>query len=304
MMRTPNTSHSLKWSWLRHAVQIAALLLFAAPLLVAGWGLFGVSVGGDDPVPTPADLPFFGSLSSSSIGGVTLLDPFGVLQVVAASKTFELEWLWFALPVVALYGLVRARAFCGWVCPVNLLLELVDALRRKLGIKVSEAPVPRRAKIGVALAVLVLSAATSVPLFESFSPIGAVNKGILFGSVAGLWTLGAIVAAELFWGHRVWCRALCPLGGFYEAIGRVGVVNTRYDRTACIHCDACRKACLADPSILDPVLTGRDVIVRAGDCMACGSCVDACPTRALSLGLGKGAKEAPEASVDEVPAKA
>ena len=48
MMRTPNTSHSLKWSWLRHAVQIAALLLFAAPLLVAGWGLFGVSVGGDD----------------------------------------------------------------------------------------------------------------------------------------------------------------------------------------------------------------------------------------------------------------
>ena len=113
MMRTPNTSHSLKWSWLRHAVQIAALLLFAAPLLVAGWGLFGVSVGGDDPVPAPADLPFFGSLSSSSIGGVTLLDPFGVLQVVAASKTFELDWLWFALPVVVLYGLVRARAFCG-----------------------------------------------------------------------------------------------------------------------------------------------------------------------------------------------
>ena len=293
-MRTPNTSQSLKWSWLRHAVQIAALLLFAAPLLVAGWGLFGVSVGGDDPVPAPADLPFFGSLSSSSIGGVTLLDPFGVLQVVAASKTFELDWLWFALPVVVLYGLVRARAFCGWVCPVNLLLELVDALRRKLGIKVSEAPVPRRAKMGVALAVLVLSAATSVPLFESFSPIGAVNKGILFGSVAGLWTLGAIVAAELFWGHRVWCRALCPLGGFYEAIGRMGVVNVRYDRTACIHCDACRKACLADPSILDPVLAGDDTCVRAGDCMACGSCVDACPARALSLGLGKGAKPAAE----------
>ena len=112
------------------------------------------------------------------------------------------------------------------------------------------------------------------------------------------------MAAELFWGHRVWCRALCPLGGFYEAIGRVGVVNARYNRTACIHCDACRKACLADPSILNPVLAGDETYVRAGDCMACGSCVDACPTRALSLGLGKGAKEAPEASVDEVPAKA
>ena len=143
MMRTPNTSHSLKWSWLRHAVQIAALLLFAAPLLVAGWGLFGVSVGGDDPVPTPADLPFFGSLSSSSIGGVTLLDPFGVLQVVAASKTFELERLWFALPVVAFYGLVRARAFCGWVCPVNLLLELDVYKRQALPAAPLPGPRPR-----------------------------------------------------------------------------------------------------------------------------------------------------------------
>lgn len=290
MKRTPNTSHAFKWSWLRHAVQVAVLLLFAAPLLLAGWGLFGVSVGGDDPVPIPADLPFFGSLSSSSIGGLSLLDPFGVLQVVAASKTFELDWLLFALPIVVFYGLVRARAFCGWVCPTNLLLELVDALRRKLGIKVSEAPVPRHAKLWTALAVLALSAVASVPVFEAFSPIGAVNKGILFGSVAGLWTLGAVVAAELFWGHRVWCRSLCPLGGFYEAIGRAGLVNVKYDRTACIHCDACRKACLADPSILDPVLTERDAVVRAGDCMACGSCVDACPTHALSMGLGKDVK--------------
>ena len=30
-MRPPNTSHSRKWPWLRHAVQVAALLLFAAP---------------------------------------------------------------------------------------------------------------------------------------------------------------------------------------------------------------------------------------------------------------------------------
>ena len=292
MKRTPNTSHSLKWFWLRHGVQIAVLLLFMAPVLIAGWGLFGVSVGGDDPVSTPADLPFFGSLSSSSLGGITLLDPFGVLQVVAASKTFSLDWLLFALPVVIFYGLIRGRAFCGWVCPVNLLLEVEDVLRRKLGIKVKEAPVPRHTKLWVAGAVIVASALTSVPLFEAFSPIGAINKGILFGSVAGLWVLVAIMVVELVWGHRVWCRALCPLGGFYEALGRLGVVNVKYDRDACIHCDACRRSCLADPAILDPVLTERDVVVRAGDCMACGSCIDACPTCALTFGLGRAAKPA------------
>ena len=179
MKRTPNTSHSFKWSWLRHGVQVVALVLFAAPVLLAGWSLFGVSVGGDDPVSTPADLPFFGSLSSSTVGGVTLLDPFGALQVVAASKTFELDWLLAALPVLIVYGLVRGRAFCGWICPVNLLLELVDAVRRKLGLKVRETPVPRHAKLWIALAVLVLSALTSFPVFEAFSPISALNKGCL-----------------------------------------------------------------------------------------------------------------------------
>ena len=111
--------------------------------------------------------------------------------------------------------------------------------------------------------------------------------------MTGLWVLLAIVAAELFWGHRVWCRSLCPLGGFYEAIGRAGLANVKFDRTACIHCDACKAACLADPAILDPVLTERDTVVRAGDCMACGSCIDACPARALHMGMGKGAPKAP-----------
>lgn len=285
----PKKTH---WSWARHTVQVLVLVLLVSPLLLSGWSLFGSFVGGDAEVATPADLPFFGSLSSSSIAGFELLDPFAVMQTIAAAKTFDVDWLLAIVPVIVVYGLIRGRAFCGWVCPANLVLEVVDALRRKLGIKVSEMPVPRHAKIWIALAVLVLSAVFSVPLFESFSPISAVSKVILFGSVAGLWTLLAIVLMELFWGHRVWCRSLCPLGGFYEVLGRVGQVNVRFDRNTCIHCNACKHACLSDPGILDPVLTERDVIVRAGDCMACGSCIDACPTQALSFGLGRPTPEA------------
>ncbi len=282
-----SSRRGFRWAWVRHAVQVLALALFAAPVLAAGRSLLGLSVGGEEPAATPAQLPFFGSLSSSSVAGVNVLDPFGMLQVAAASKTFEVDWLLAALPVLIVYGLIRGRAFCGWVCPVNLLMEIVDAVRRKLRIEVREMPVPRHAKLWIALAVLALSALTSVPVFEAFSPISAINKGILFGAVTGLWVLAAIVAVELFWGHRVWCRSLCPLGGFYEALGRVGQVNVKLDRDACIHCDACKRSCLSDPAILDPVLTERDVIVRAGDCMACGSCIDACPTRALSFTLGR-----------------
>ena len=109
MSEASDTRRAFRWSWLRHAVQAAALVLFAAPVLAAGWSLFGTSVGGDDAAATPAQLPFFGSLSSSSIGGLDILDPFGALQVIAASKTFELDWLLAALPVLIVYGLIRGR---------------------------------------------------------------------------------------------------------------------------------------------------------------------------------------------------
>lgn len=276
-----------KWLIARRAVQLLMIVLFTLPLLLAGWGLAGSYVGGDLEVATPAQGVFFGSLSSSEIFGVNLLDPFAVLQASLAAKSFDLSWLVGVLPVLLVYGLIRGRVFCGWVCPVNLLVEAASWIRGKLKIESTPVKISRHAKVGVAAAVLVLSAIACVPVFEAFSPVSAINKGLIFGSMAGLGLLVAILAIEIGWGGRLWCRSICPLGGFYEVLGKVGLVNVRINHEACIGCNKCKDACLADPAILDLAIEGADCIVRAGDCMACGSCVDVCPTAALSLRLGK-----------------
>ncbi len=288
--------HIPKWTIARRIVQVLMLALFCLPLLVAGWSLFGAFVGGEEPVATPSEGLFYGSLSASQIGGIEMIDPFAALQAIAASKSFEVGLLVGALVPLVLYGIVRGRAFCGWVCPVNLVCEGVDWLRAKLHVEVRKRAIPRRAKIGVAAGVLALSALFGIPVFEALSPISFINKGILFGSLVGAFTMLAIVLAELFWARRVWCRAICPLGGFYEAIGRAGLVNVKIDSKACIHCDACKRACLADPEILAPALSGEDVMVRAGDCMACGKCIDACQVGALHMGLGRPRKPSASAS--------
>lgn len=272
----------------RRIVQVLVLVLFLVPVLAAGWSLLGGTVGGDNAIGTPANsFPFYGTLSSSSVFGISLLDPFAMLQAVVAAKAFSPEWLLAALPVLVVYGLIRGRAFCGWCCPVNLLLEFVDWLRAKLHIKVEERVLPRHVKVYVAAGVLVLSLLLGFPVFEALSPISFINKGLVLGSMVGGITLLAVVLVELFWGHRVWCRAICPLGGFYEVVGKVGLVNVHIDHEKCIGCNKCKKACLCDPEILDAAVAGEDAVVRAGDCMACGKCVEACPTAALSLKLGR-----------------
>ena len=282
------TGKGFPFTVVRRIVQVLVLLLFLVPLIVSGWGLFGGMVGGDDVIVTPAEsFPFYGTLSSSTLFGITLLDPFAVLQTIAASKAFDPAWLLGLLPLLVLYGLIRGRVFCGWVCPVNLLLEIVDWLRAKLHIKVEERVLPRHVKAWVALGVLVLSALLSFPVFEALSPISFINKGLVLGSLAGGLTLLAILLAELFWGHRVWCRAICPLGGFYEVVGKVGLVNVKIDHDACIGCNKCKRACLCDSEILDAPVAGEDAIVRAGDCMLCGKCIEACPAHALSITVGR-----------------
>lgn len=284
----------------RRIVQVFMLVLFCLPPLFAGWGLAGLFAGGDGEVATPAEGVFFGSLSSSSVAGVSLFDPLAALEVAAASRgLLAASALTGALLVVVVYGLVRGRAFCGWVCPVNLIGEGVDAARRRLNIAVPERTVPRRAKIAVAAGVVALSALVGFPVFELVSPIGVVNKGFAFGGLAGAGTLAAIVIAELLVSRRVWCRALCPLGGAFQVLGRAGQVNVAIDHASCIHCGKCEQTCLADPAILAPALAGEDVIVRAGDCMACGACVDACPTRALRFRLGRPRKAARKTTAKE-----
>ena len=282
----PKPSHrSQVLTWVRHAVQLLMLCAYAFPLLATGWGLAGAYIGTGSEFAAdvvPADMFFWGSLSSSQLFGINLLDPFAALQAIAASKQVASAMLW-ALPIVLVFAIVRGRAFCGWVCPVNLVLEVVDWLRAKLGLKVYEMPIPRFVKIIMAVAVLVLSAITSIPLYESVNPIGALNRAILFGSLLGVWTLVAIVVAELFFGHRVWCRSICPLGGFYQLLGTVSVLSVKIDHEACIGCDKCKHACICDPAILDDVVAGNAPRVASGDCMLCGECIDVCPTKALSI---------------------
>ncbi len=66
-----------------------------------------------------------GNLSSSMLlGTVPLSDPLLVLQTLATGHWPEVNALIGVTIVVIFYALLAPRAFCAWVCPLNIVTDM------------------------------------------------------------------------------------------------------------------------------------------------------------------------------------
>ena len=251
-----------KWWILRRAVQLAILALIASPLL-------GMTF-------------FSGNLAAANLFGLPLADPLSFLQALIGGKVFVLSYLGSALLVVAFYFILGGRSFCGWVCPVGLITELGDKLRRRMGSGESTLPLgTSRWCLGL---VLLTVAATGIPLFEVLSPISIIGRAIAFMSLLPLLLLAAILLVEIVVSRRVWCRSLCPLGGFYSILARFSPLRVGFTKERCTGCNDCLSVCPVE-EVLEPSLERGARQVTAGDCNRCLACIDICPTKALHIDL-------------------
>lgn len=124
-----------------------------------------------------------GNLSSSRLfNTMPLSDPFAVLQIILASWSIDLMALIGALIIFFIYGLLLGRVFCSWVCPVNLITDFATFVRNKLTFNNKFLILPKNLRYFVLVLVLILSFVFSLPVFESFSYIGMMHRGIIFAT--------------------------------------------------------------------------------------------------------------------------
>ncbi|WP_229613285.1 quinol dehydrogenase ferredoxin subunit NapH [Vibrio parahaemolyticus] len=218
-----------------------------------------------------------GNLSSSMLlDTVPLSDPLIVLQALATGHIPEFNALLGVVIVVVFYAILAPRAFCAWVCPLNIVTDLAAWLRRKFNIKASYrwSPAIRYWLIPV---LMLGSALSGAILWTWLDPVAALHRGLVFGMGAG-WVLIALVfVLDLLLVEHGWCGHLCPLGATYGVIGRKSLLRViAVRREDCTKCMDCFYVC-PEPEVLRQPLKEGDRRVMDQNCISCGRCLDVCP---------------------------
>jgi len=227
-----------------------------------------------------------GTMSSSSVlGKIPLSDPFAVLQMFAAGAVLTFDIILGAMIIVLFYGIIGGRAFCSWVCPVNMVTDAANWLRRKLYMDKIERKVwmSRNIRYYMIILALIVSFVSGLAAFEIISPITILNRGVIFGFGAGAGLLVAIFLFDLFVLKNGWCGHICPLGGVHSIIGKYSLLRVKHNSDNCTLCMKCKEVC-PEVQVLDMIGKRSEFVVKQ-ECTNCGRCVDVCNDDALSFNI-------------------
>jgi len=256
-----------KYLILRRVVQVSIILLYLAGNYY-GWKVLA------------------GNLSTSLVfGKIPLSDPYAVLQMFVAGAVISSNLLIGAIIILLFYGVLGGRAFCSWVCPVNIITDAANWTRRKFGFDMvaKKTPISRSVRYWVIVISLIISYFLGLAAFEFISPISMVHRGLIFGMGFGWAAMIVIYLFDLFVLKNGWCGHICPLGGFYAAIGKFRLLKVKHDSDACTGCMKCKVVC-PESQVLH-MIDKESLPVLSGECTNCGRCIDVCDDNALGFFL-------------------
>ena len=245
---------------LRRVSQLSVLLLF----LLGPWAGWWIVKG---------------NLSSSlTLGTLPLTDPFVLAQLLAARHLPAASALVGAAIVVAFYAAAGGRAYCGWVCPVNVVTDSAAWLRRRLRISTGRAP---RAGLRrwLLAAVLLACALTGQAVWEQVNPVSLTQRALIFGGTLAWGAATAVFLFDLLVAPRGWCGHVCPMGAAYALIGHKSLLRVSARHAGrCNDCGDCYAVCPEPQIIVGPLKAKGSAgpVIDTGACTNCGRCIDVC----------------------------
>lgn len=191
-----------------------------------------------------------------------------------------------AFGVFILMVVLANKFICGWGCQFGALQDFLFRLNRnskdRKGIMRQYKPpfwFSNAVRIGFFATFTTVAFVAAVDLIEPIDPFKVFKPSHL--GVVGAVFLAAMLLASLFV-YRPWCHFFCPFGLVGWVFEKLSLSKIAVDYARCKDgCVVCEKACPSD--CMEAILKQQRTIP---DCFACGTCVEACPTQAISLHTG------------------
>jgi ferredoxin-type protein NapH len=170
------------------------------------------------------------------------------------------------LGVFVVLSFAFGRVFCGYVCPIGAVQELLYLLPgRKL--KVANKTITTAFRIGFLIAFVILAVGFSTGLLRylGLKDFFDLNTGAVF-----FWVFLTIVVISVFV-YRPFCRLACPYGAVLSLAAIKGRFKLRRNEN-CINCKKCGEACpTAEVGWAD----------LKQECYMCNRCKDVCPVNGM-----------------------
>ncbi len=218
---------------------------------------------------------------------IPLADPYAVLQMIFAGALISANLIIGVLVVFFIYGIIGGRAFCSWVCPVNLITDLAAFVRRKTHHEkdnLVSAQKIKKFRYFFLVVLLIFSAITGAAAFEFISPIGIFTRAVAF-SVGFSWVwLLVIFIFDAFVLKNGWCGHICPVGATYSLIGAKSIIRVYHNKENCTNCGECLMIC-PENQVLSPVINKKSDFIKGIECTNCGRCIEVCNDNALKFTL-------------------
>lgn len=194
----------------------------------------------------------------------------GTLILFVALMILGKIQIWMA---VFLGGLLlstfKGRFYCGYICPINTVMEKIDNDEKKMKRKRKE--VPKWIK-GSWFRFLILA------IFLGTMFI-VLKTGKRLPILPLLFSIGVVLT--LFYQPSLWHKYLCPYGTLFSIFSRKNNLGYEVWDEGCIKCGICVKTCPADA--IRWTDKNNDPVIIKSDCLVCGKCEESCPKKVISM---------------------
>ncbi|MCL6557422.1 MAG: 4Fe-4S binding protein [Firmicutes bacterium] len=206
-------------------------------------------------------------------------EPMGAVYYFFSRKETMYGIAAFLLAVPVGLSLIWGRIFCGWVCPVGAVQELMYPSKKNAHLPEKIERGLKSLKYLLLLIIGYLSWHTGINLWGKYEPFKTLFG--LEGEFLPLFLLGVTLFASLLI-ERPFCRYICPLGVILALTSRFSLYKLKARNERCVGCGLCAGAICPMGALVASRCSGAEPPqIDNAECIRCLRCTQTCRRGAL-----------------------